>query len=331
MVTSLTSALFLHWTTPSPSTPTKELSNSELSLLHNLAQYVHSLAQGKVGSGFDVSAAVWGSQIYRRFAVGCLGDLLSRPEGAERVTSRELLEVLSPERNPAWSDEAMKAIVLPFALPPGTILILADVDAGSNTPSMVSKVLAWKKRAPQQADESWNALKDSNLKLAENFKVLTRLAKRGNVELMGEDAELDRRTKDEWETAPHFLAATQHIETTRRLMREMGELSDVPIEPPEQTRLLDACSSLFDVIGAGVPGAGGYDAVWVLVKTAVADSTGPTPAEEVEKLLLGWKEMSVRPLSRDAWVHGGQEEGKSGLLLERLELVDGLKAAVDRV
>lgn len=66
------------------------------------------------------------------------------------MTSKELLSVLSPDHNPAWSDSATAAIVSPFALPPGTILILADVDAGSNTPSMISKVLAWKKKAPQQ-------------------------------------------------------------------------------------------------------------------------------------------------------------------------------------
>lgn len=37
-------------------------------------------------------------------------------------------------------------------------------------------------------------------------------------------------------------------------MRTMGELSGVPIEPPEQTKLLDACVSLAGVIGGGVPG-----------------------------------------------------------------------------
>ena len=37
-------------------------------------------------------------------------------------------------------------------------------------------------------------------------------------------------------------------------MREMGNLSDVPIEPPEQTELLDACVSIAGVIGGGVPG-----------------------------------------------------------------------------
>ena len=45
-------------------------------LVHNLAQYVHSKAQGKVGSGFDVSAAVYGSHVYNRFSPTCFGDLM---------------------------------------------------------------------------------------------------------------------------------------------------------------------------------------------------------------------------------------------------------------
>lgn len=37
-------------------------------------------------------------------------------------------------------------------------------------------------------------------------------------------------------------------------MCEMGNLSGVPIEPQEQTALLDACVSQAGVIGGGVPG-----------------------------------------------------------------------------
>ena len=37
-------------------------------------------------------------------------------------------------------------------------------------------------------------------------------------------------------------------------MREMGNLSGVPIEPPEQTELLDACVAQPGVVGGGVPG-----------------------------------------------------------------------------
>lgn len=41
-------------------------------------------------------------------------------------------------------------------------------------------------------------------------------------------------------------------------MRYMGEQSGVPIEPPEQMKLLDACSALPGVIGAGVPGGASH-------------------------------------------------------------------------
>jgi len=50
----------------------------------------------------------------------------------------------------------------------------------------------------------------------------------------------------------------------------------------------------------------------------------------VERLLRGWKEMSVRPLSRNAWVRGGKEEDERGLRRVRLEEVEGLEGAVKR-
>jgi phosphomevalonate kinase len=43
------------------------LDKDEKTLIHNVAQFVHCFAQGKVGSGFDVSSAVWGSHSYKRF------------------------------------------------------------------------------------------------------------------------------------------------------------------------------------------------------------------------------------------------------------------------
>lgn len=100
MVTSLTSALVLHWTgaaggAEAPSQGRLPNPDDEtIQLLHNLAQYVHSLAQGKVGSGFDVSTAIYGSQTYRRFAVECLGELLN-PDSSNDSTVR-----LRPRESP---------------------------------------------------------------------------------------------------------------------------------------------------------------------------------------------------------------------------------------
>lgn len=51
-----------------------------------------------------------------------------------------------------------------------------------------------------------------------------------------------------------YSAASLQMQDIRAKMREMGNLSGVPIEPPEQTELLDACVSGAGVIGGGVPG-----------------------------------------------------------------------------
>jgi phosphomevalonate kinase len=44
------------------------------------------------------------------------------------------------------------------------------------------------------------------------------------------------------------------IEAIRDGMRAMSTASGVPIEPEEQTRLLDACAACPGVVGGGVPG-----------------------------------------------------------------------------
>lgn len=63
----------------------------------------------------------------------------------------------------------------------------------------------------------------------------------------------------EWHTVPGFIAEefvalvkdAQHV---RSLLQMMSDLSDVPIEPKEQTRLLDECANVPGVAMAVVPG-----------------------------------------------------------------------------
>ncbi|KXN90598.1 putative phosphomevalonate kinase [Leucoagaricus sp. SymC.cos] len=111
-------------------------------LAHNLAQYVHCLAQGKVGSGFDVSAAVFGSHLYTRFDPVVLQPLMDDATAKNQA----LLPVLSPS-NPSWNYS-----VELFKLPPLTRIMLADVDAGSDTPLLVGKVLKWRKENSVEGD-----------------------------------------------------------------------------------------------------------------------------------------------------------------------------------
>ncbi|GAA6009539.1 phosphomevalonate kinase [Rhodotorula paludigena] len=340
MVTSLTSALLLHWTGASSdpaaaSAPSSRLPTPEpatLDLMHNLAQYVHSLAQGKVGSGFDVSAAVYGSQTYQRFAVECLGDLLDPAQaGGSKIAGNDLLTALSPSLNPAWTASATSGSVSPFALPPHTLLLLADVDAGSNTPSMVGKVLQWKRAQPDDAQRVWTELGRSNEALRDTLVELSARAKEDPAGYEDEVRRLAALPASEWSSSSSlFSRAASDIVAVRNLIRHMGESSGVPIEPPEQTKLLDECSKLPGVVGAGVPGAGGYDAIWVLCLAPPSSSSTAAPSDSVEALLRGYKVMSVAPLSRTAWARGGTVEGETGLLRERLDEVDGLREAVER-
>lgn len=114
---------------------------------------------------------------------------------------------------------------------------MCDVDCGSQTVGMVKSVLAWRARDPIASKTLMSELQSRNEKLAEILST-------GDIPSAG----------------PAFLAIREKI-------REMGTLSNVPIEPLEQTQLLDAVTANVEgVVGGVVPGAGGYDAIVLLVK-----------------------------------------------------------------
>lgn len=80
LISSLVTALLVHLGIPPREQILKDgiLTSSALALAHNTAQYVHCLAQGKIGSGFDVSAAIHGSHLYTRFNPKVLEPLISK-------------------------------------------------------------------------------------------------------------------------------------------------------------------------------------------------------------------------------------------------------------
>ena len=123
---------------------------------------------------------------------------------------------------------------------------MCDVDCGSETVGLVKRVLAWRKEKVGEAGMLWATLQ------------------RGNEDLAGELRRLaiDGTGGDEG----RYEDLTNVVLTIRSLIREMSEKAGVPIEPKVQTDLLDACSRVEGVIGGVVPGAGGYDAIALLVK-----------------------------------------------------------------
>lgn len=121
---------------------------------------------------------------------------------------------------------------------------MCDVDCGSETVGLVKKVLAWRKEKPEEAALLWATLQKGNEDLA---RELQRHA-------------LGRAGAGGYEDLKNVIL------TIRSLIREMSEKADVPIEPRVQTELLDACSKVPGVIGGVVPGAGGFDAIALMVR-----------------------------------------------------------------
>lgn len=266
LVTSLTAALLTHYL---PSTTFSLSSPQGKSHLHNLAQISHCAAQGKVGSGFDVATAVYGTCIYRRFTPSILSSLgeAGTPSFSTRVRS------LVQDTEKTWDVQISKEGV---SIPAGYALVMCDVDCGSHTPSMVKTVLEWRKRNPEESKTLWDELQSYNTALGSK--------------LVSEDIE----------------GLPQAFQEIRSRIRLMSEKSGTPIEPKEQTELLDAVTKGVEgCLGGVVPGAGGYDAVVLLVR----DDEGTMG--ELNKFLTEWsteKGSNVKLLAAKGELEGARIE-----------------------
>ncbi|KAI9572183.1 phosphomevalonate kinase [Boletus coccyginus] len=285
---------------------------------HNTAQFVHCFAQGKVGSGFDVASAVFGSQLYTRFNPALLDGLMKGGDTASGTLA--LSSTLSPGDH--WDYRTV-----PIQLPPLVRLLLADVSAGSNTPSLVSKVLKWQREKAGEADALWAAIDASNQALSTHLRHLSDLYKRHSELYASAVKCMSSAPSSEWlggaeseRSVVHaFLDLRKTSENTRALMRQMGNAAgeDVHIEPDAQTALLDASIAQKGVICGGVPGAGGYDAIWLLVFEPNDGTSEPLSA--VEKLWEGFP--GVSPLL-------ATESKDRGAKVEDIDKVPGLRAVV---
>ena len=237
LVSALTTAVVAHYTRDNG---TKYQLIHAKSILHNLAQAAHCAAQGKIGSGFDVAAAIYGSCTYRRFSPSILeglGDV-----GSCEFATRLRAVVDDTDTAHRWDTQIDKSSSA--AMPQGLQLLMCDVDCGSETVGMVRKVLEWKKEKPEEATHLWNQLQEINEQFAQ---------------------ELQRLSLKPAASDLTFSKLRQVMSSIRSYIREMSTRSKVPIEPQVQTDLIDACCRIEGVVAGVVPGAGGFDAIALLV------------------------------------------------------------------
>ncbi|XP_022892639.1 phosphomevalonate kinase, peroxisomal-like [Olea europaea var. sylvestris] len=254
----------------------------ELDIVHVIAQTAHCIAQGKVGSGFDVSSAVYGSQRYVRFSP----EVLSSAQGG-MIIEEAINNVLKAN----WNHERTK-----FSLPPMMTLLLGEPGAGgSSTPSMVGAVKKWQKSDPENSLETWKKLSEANSSLEMHLNNLSKLAEKNSDVYTSVINSCSNLTPEKWnerasepsrvEVVRELLGARDAMLAIRYNMRKMGEAAGIPIEPESQTRLLDTTMNMEGVLLAGVPGAGGFDAVFAV---ALGDSSN--------KVIKTWSSLNVLAL-----------------------------------
>jgi phosphomevalonate kinase len=316
LITSLVSCLLVHFSVIEKAAFRGDDMNEGRQLAHNTSQFIHCLAQGKVGSGFDVSAAVFGSQIYTRFHPQVIQGLMD-----DKGETDSLLPILRPS-NSDWNQE-----VRTFQLAPGMRLMLADVAAGSDTPSLVGKVLKWRQQNREKADLLWKTLSHLNMKFAKTILRLSELHVQYRSEYADALAKCASRPSTQWplhsneddesvkEIVETFSDLHQVSEQIRSRVREMGTEADVPIEPEPQTDLIDQCIAQAGVIAGGVPGAGGYDALWLLVVDA------GDVINRIEGIWQRYTRMNVSPLMAN-------ESREKGVRVEDANAIEGLAETI---
>ncbi|KAF5477841.1 hypothetical protein F2P56_004454 [Juglans regia] len=236
---------------------------ADLDVIHIIAQTAHCLAQGKVGSGFDVSSAVYGSQRYVRFSP----DVISSAQVAAKASP--LQEVIADILKGKWDHESTK-----FSLPPLMTLVLGEPGTGgSSTPSMVGAVKRWQKSDPEKSLDTWRKLSEANFSLEVQLNSLSKLAEEhwdayksviNDCSGLRPDKWSEQASEPRKKVVKALLGARDAMLGIRYHMRQMGEAAGVPIEPESQTQLLDTTMNMEGVLLAGVPGAGGFDAIFAV-------------------------------------------------------------------
>ncbi len=193
--------------------------------LHKLAQTAHSLATGKVGSGFDIAASAFGSIVYSRF-------------------SPELLKAFPIDYSPDQLVSLIKSKwdyhIEKFGMPNGIDLLFANFGESMITRNAISSVYKFKESNPEKY---WELIRGINHQNTQAINELRRM-KAGD-----EDAKIE----------------FQHsFDRGRILTKLLGELSSVDIEPNDCTRLIEE-SKANGAFVAKLPGAGGKDAIAALV------------------------------------------------------------------
>ncbi len=217
--------------------------DKNIALIHRVAQFVHSVAQGKVGSGFDVAAACFGGCKYVRYSPALIP--------MEEIPDYALVQALDRE----WDCVTEKV-----DLPRGFEMAMASFEGEStSTSEMVKLVNAFKKEHPREYAE---LVAQMNLANANAIDALLKL--NGKYQNNPGDYFHALSAVDGDRNADlSFKRFYDSFREGRLLTKKLGELSGAKIEPDEYSLLVGE-SEENGAFACKLPGAGGGDAIAAL-------------------------------------------------------------------
>ena len=197
---------------------------AENDALHKLAQTAHSIATGKVGSGFDIAASSFGSIFYTRYSPEILKVLPAE------YSNKQLVDLV---RKP-WDYRIEK-----FSLPNKFRLLFANFGEAMITTAAVGSVSDFKKRNPDEYNKLIKQINDENVRAVDALK---------KIGACDKDA---------------IMPFKDAFDKGRLLTKKLGELSNMEVEPEDCTKLIEE-SKAKGAFVAKLPGAGGMDAIAAL-------------------------------------------------------------------
>ena len=197
--------------------------------LHKLSQLSYSIASGKIGSGFDIAAAVYGSIKYTRYSHSILKDFPAQftPDDVHKIVSR------------GW-DYNISKVKLPNMYEATTANFIGKA---AMTVPMVSRVNEFKKANPEAYNDLISRMNSTALKA---------------IDCLSKISDGSAGYDDELELVNHFVE-------NRILTKKLGVMSNTDIEPDEVTSLIED-SMKHGALVAKLPGAGGKDSIVALSK-----------------------------------------------------------------
>ncbi len=196
--------------------------------IHKLAQIAHSIATGKVGSGFDIAAAAHGSILYTRYSPEIVKGL------PNDYSNGQLADLVKTD----WD-----YIIEKFHMPKEFSLLVANFAGESMaTTHGIGSVSIFKSKDPDGYADIMRRINE------ENNRAISALRKinSGNQHAMEE-------FKDAFNKG-------------RLLTKELGVISNVEIEPDVCTELIER-SEKHGAYVAKLPGAGGKDSIAALCRS----------------------------------------------------------------